>query len=145
MHYIDAVSMHANNTIEVTCCSAVCCGLHILHGANKPACYPLYNHVIRHLLLLHVQVEANAMAVAGAEEYYRKMFTGKDDTWNIRDTHFLNTGQPSAELASAALAVHMVLVSALSTTRPKRRRHPCICPFLCLAPCSLLCTYPPAG
>lgn len=33
----------------------------------------------------------NAIIVANAEEYYRKMFEGGVTTWNIRDTHMVDT------------------------------------------------------
>ncbi|KAG2489157.1 hypothetical protein HYH03_012383 [Edaphochlamys debaryana] len=33
--------------------------------------------------------EANAIVVAGAEAYYRNMFTREEATWNLRDAHFL--------------------------------------------------------
>lgn len=33
----------------------------------------------------------NAEVVVDAEEYYRSMFNPKDNSWNIRDTHFYNT------------------------------------------------------
>ena len=38
-----------------------------------------------------IQVEANARVVAGAEAYYRNMFSKDDITWNIRDSHFMDT------------------------------------------------------
>eukprot|EP00879_Flechtneria_rotunda_P016164 GHRR01016908.1.p1 GENE.GHRR01016908.1~~GHRR01016908.1.p1 ORF type:complete len:552 (+),score=121.36 GHRR01016908.1:227-1657(+) len=36
-----------------------------------------------------LMLEANAMAVKGAEAYYRNMFTRDEVTWNLRDSHFL--------------------------------------------------------
>jgi hypothetical protein len=39
------------------------------------------------------QVQANALAVAGGEDYYRNMFFGDDLTWNLRDGHFLEALQ----------------------------------------------------
>jgi len=35
--------------------------------------------------------EQNARLVANAEKYYREMFAGHIDTWNIRDTHMVDT------------------------------------------------------
>lgn len=35
--------------------------------------------------------EQNARLVANAEEYYRQMFVGERDTWNLRDTHMVDT------------------------------------------------------
>lgn len=42
---------------------------------------------------LHPQVQANAQVVQSAETYYRNMFFGKQDTWNLRDSAFLSTVQ----------------------------------------------------
>ncbi len=38
-------------------------------------------------------MHANALAVAGAESYYRNMFFGDELTWNLRDGHFLEVLQ----------------------------------------------------
>ena len=38
-------------------------------------------------------MHANALAVAGAESYYRNMFFGDELTWNLRDGHFLEALQ----------------------------------------------------
>jgi erythromycin esterase-like protein len=35
--------------------------------------------------------EQNARLVKNAEEYYRQMFVGRKDTWNLRDTHMVET------------------------------------------------------
>ncbi|GLB44745.1 putative erythromycin esterase [Lyophyllum shimeji] len=35
--------------------------------------------------------EQNAHVVADAEKYYRAMYYGNDESWNLRDTHFFNT------------------------------------------------------
>ena len=35
--------------------------------------------------------EQNAVLVKNAEEYYRQMFVGRLDTWNLRDTHMVDT------------------------------------------------------
>jgi erythromycin esterase-like protein len=35
--------------------------------------------------------ERNAYVVLNAEQYYRAMFTGRVNTWNLRDTHMVNT------------------------------------------------------
>jgi erythromycin esterase-like protein len=35
--------------------------------------------------------EQNARLVQNAEEYYRQMFAGRVDTWNLRDTHMVET------------------------------------------------------
>jgi erythromycin esterase-like protein len=35
--------------------------------------------------------EQNARVVLRAEEYYRAMFAGRVDTWNLRDTHMVDT------------------------------------------------------
>src|SRR5207237_8728357 len=35
--------------------------------------------------------EQNARLVRNAEEYYRAMFRGRDESWNLRDTHMAET------------------------------------------------------
>ena len=35
--------------------------------------------------------EQNARLVRNAEEYYRAMFKGRDESWNLRDTHMVET------------------------------------------------------
>ncbi|KAG2436740.1 hypothetical protein HXX76_006264 [Chlamydomonas incerta] len=40
-----------------------------------------------------LELEANALVVAGAEAYYRNMFSRDEVTWNLRDRHFLATLQ----------------------------------------------------
>jgi erythromycin esterase-like protein len=35
--------------------------------------------------------EQNARLIKNAEEYYRQMFVGRKDTWNLRDTHMVDT------------------------------------------------------
>jgi erythromycin esterase-like protein len=35
--------------------------------------------------------EQNARLVKNAEEYYREMFAGRVETWNLRDTHMMDT------------------------------------------------------
>src|SRR5439155_21108120 len=35
--------------------------------------------------------EQNARLIKNAEEYYRQMFAGQIDTWNLRDTHMVQT------------------------------------------------------
>ncbi|KAF8067023.1 putative erythromycin esterase [Lyophyllum atratum] len=35
--------------------------------------------------------EQNAQVVADAEKYYRAMYYGNDESWNLRDTHFFTT------------------------------------------------------
>jgi erythromycin esterase-like protein len=37
--------------------------------------------------------EQNARLVRNAEEYYRSMFTGRVESWNLRDTHMMETLQ----------------------------------------------------
>ncbi len=37
--------------------------------------------------------EQNARLVANAEAYYRSMFRGRDESWNLRDTHMMETLQ----------------------------------------------------
>lgn len=39
----------------------------------------------------HFYAEQNARVVAGAEAYYRAMFRGRADSWNLRDTHMVET------------------------------------------------------
>ncbi|MDP9023460.1 MAG: erythromycin esterase family protein [Actinomycetota bacterium] len=41
--------------------------------------------------------EQNARLVADAERYYRAMFRGRDDSWNLRDTHMADTVDALAE------------------------------------------------
>jgi len=54
----------------------------------------------RHRILVHdgvaaddefFQAEQNARVVRDAEEYYRTMFAGRTSSWNLRDTHMMNT------------------------------------------------------
>lgn len=35
--------------------------------------------------------EQNARLALNAENYYRAMFRGRDESWNIRDTHMVET------------------------------------------------------
>lgn len=37
------------------------------------------------------EAEQNARVVAGAERYYRSMMIGRDESWNLRDTHMADT------------------------------------------------------
>jgi erythromycin esterase-like protein len=39
----------------------------------------------------YIDAEQNARLVADAETYYRAMFFGRDESWNLRDTHMVNT------------------------------------------------------
>jgi erythromycin esterase-like protein len=39
----------------------------------------------------HFHAEQNARLAANAETYYRAMFRGRDESWNIRDTHMAGT------------------------------------------------------
>jgi erythromycin esterase-like protein len=39
----------------------------------------------------HFEAEMNARVVARAEEYYRSMYLGYVNTWNLRDTHMMDT------------------------------------------------------
>jgi erythromycin esterase-like protein len=39
----------------------------------------------------HFEAEQNARVVAKAEEYYRSMYLGYVNTWNLRDTHMMDT------------------------------------------------------
>jgi erythromycin esterase-like protein len=39
----------------------------------------------------HFEAEQNARVVAKAEEYYRSMYLGSVNTWNLRDTHMMDT------------------------------------------------------
>jgi erythromycin esterase-like protein len=39
----------------------------------------------------HYQAEQNARVVQSAEHYYRAMFSGRVSTWNLRDTHMMET------------------------------------------------------
>ncbi len=39
----------------------------------------------------HFMAEQNAKLAASAERYYRTMFGGRVDTWNLRDTHMADT------------------------------------------------------
>jgi erythromycin esterase-like protein len=41
----------------------------------------------------HFFAERNAYVVLNAEQYYRAMFTGRVNTWNLRDAHMVNTLQ----------------------------------------------------
>jgi erythromycin esterase-like protein len=47
----------------------------------------------------HFYAEMNARLVMDAEEYYRRMFRGRAESWNLRDTHMFET--------LAALAAHL--------------------------------------
>ncbi|MDQ1629968.1 MAG: hypothetical protein QOI54_3712 [Actinomycetota bacterium] len=51
-------------------------------------------HAERHGLLAGDELfyaEQNAVTVKNAEQYYRSMFTGRANTWNLRDTHMVDT------------------------------------------------------
>ncbi|WP_027481019.1 erythromycin esterase family protein [Deinococcus pimensis] len=39
----------------------------------------------------HFHAEQNARLALNAERYYRAMFRGREDTWNLRDTHMMDT------------------------------------------------------
>jgi erythromycin esterase-like protein len=39
----------------------------------------------------HFEAEQNARVVANAEQYYRQMYLGGVSTWNLRDTHMMDT------------------------------------------------------
>jgi erythromycin esterase-like protein len=39
----------------------------------------------------HFAAEQNARLVRNAEQYYRAMFRGRDESWNLRDTHMAET------------------------------------------------------
>ncbi len=39
----------------------------------------------------HFYAEQNARLVKNAEQYYRAMFRGRDESWNLRDTHMAET------------------------------------------------------
>lgn len=39
----------------------------------------------------HFQAEQNARLVRAAEAYYRAMFRGRHESWNLRDTHMVDT------------------------------------------------------
>jgi len=39
----------------------------------------------------HFYAEQNALVVTNAERYYRTMFTGEENTWNLRDKHMAQT------------------------------------------------------
>jgi erythromycin esterase-like protein len=39
----------------------------------------------------YFQAEQNARVVKGAEQYYRTMFRGRAESWNLRDTHMADT------------------------------------------------------
>jgi erythromycin esterase-like protein len=39
----------------------------------------------------HFYAEMNARLVMDAEEYYRRMFRGRAESWNLRDTHMFET------------------------------------------------------
>jgi erythromycin esterase-like protein len=45
----------------------------------------------------HFEAEMNARVVARAEEYYRSMYGGYVSTWNLRDTHMMDTLDALAE------------------------------------------------
>ncbi|HEU4328521.1 MAG TPA: erythromycin esterase family protein [Roseiflexaceae bacterium] len=40
---------------------------------------------------MHFYAEQNARLVKNAEEYYRAMFRGRDESWNLRDSHMVET------------------------------------------------------
>ena len=52
------------------------------------------NELVRDGLLAedeHFYAEQNARLALNAERYYREMFRGRQDTWNLRDTHMADT------------------------------------------------------
>lgn len=56
--------------------------------------------------------EQNARLVLNAERYYREMYRGNVSSWNLRDTHMVETLQALAEHRSAAEAPAKVVVWA---------------------------------
>ena len=76
------------------------------YAASHPSCE---REVVTQLLELHRQrveyasrdgrlaaeeffdAEQNARVVRNAEEYYRTMFRGRADSWNLRDRHMVDT------------------------------------------------------
>ncbi|PYE52712.1 erythromycin esterase family protein [Deinococcus yavapaiensis] len=58
----------------------------------------------------HFHAEQNARLAVNAERYYRAMFRGRDDTWNLRDTHMADTIDALAEhLASQGRSAKVVV------------------------------------
>src|SRR5947207_13496221 len=39
----------------------------------------------------HLSAQQNARLVQNAERYYRTMFAGRAESWNVRDTHMADT------------------------------------------------------
>jgi erythromycin esterase-like protein len=66
--------------------------------------------------------EQNARLVRNAEEYYRAMFGGRAESWNLRDTHMMETLQALVahirQMAGDARAV----IWAHTLAMPGRRR-----------------------
>jgi len=64
----------------------------------------LRGHASRHRghgLDEHFFAEQNARLVANAEQYYRAMFGGRVDSWNVRDSHMMETLEQILEHAGA--------------------------------------------
>jgi erythromycin esterase-like protein len=58
----------------------------------------------------HFEAEQNARVVARAEEYYRQMYLGGVSTWNLRDTHMMDTLDAlSAHLARAGRSDKLIV------------------------------------
>ncbi|MFC4638346.1 erythromycin esterase family protein [Deinococcus hohokamensis] len=49
----------------------------------------------------HFFAEQNARLARNAEQYYRAMFRGREDSWNVRDTHMVETLAALVERAEA--------------------------------------------
>lgn len=49
--------------------------------------------------------EQNARLVANAEAYYRSMFRGRDESWNLRDTHMMETLQALMQRGDGAAKI----------------------------------------
>jgi erythromycin esterase-like protein len=49
--------------------------------------------------------EQNARLVANAEAYYRSMFRGRDESWNLRDTHMMETLQTLMQRGDGAAKI----------------------------------------
>ncbi|HEY4556210.1 MAG TPA: erythromycin esterase family protein, partial [Lysobacter sp.] len=53
--------------------------------------------------------EQNARLVANAEAYYRSMFRGRDESWNLRDTHMMETLQALMQRTDGGRAAKIVV------------------------------------
>lgn len=49
------------------------------------------SHHYDHEMEAALNTEMNAQVIANAEKYYRAMVSFRDESWNIRDTHMVET------------------------------------------------------